>query len=90
LCALLLPLLQLIGGTRNCFLLYYNRQRHRSESDSRIEDWLANLPPNGIRQMCSWERFFTFAREPEGRKVGIDARITVEGVIYPSFVTLGN
>ena len=32
--------------------------------------------------MCSWERFCTFAREPERRKVGIDARITVEGVAY--------
>ncbi|MDB9513926.1 IS481 family transposase [Kamptonema animale CS-326] len=64
------------------FLLHYNRQPHRSESHARIEDWLANLPPNGLRQMCSWERFCTFAREPERRKVGIDARITVEGVIY--------
>ena len=32
--------------------------------------------------MCSWERFSTFAREPERRKVGIDARITIEGVSY--------
>ncbi|MCA1991193.1 MAG: IS481 family transposase [Coleofasciculus sp. S288] len=64
------------------FLLHYNRQPHRTEPHSRIEDWLANLPPKGIRQMCSWERFCTFAREPERRKVGIDARITVEGVAY--------
>ena len=28
--------------------------------------------------MCSWERFCTFAREPEQRKVGIDARVTLE------------
>lgn len=32
--------------------------------------------------MCTWERFCTFAREPERRKVGIDARITVDGVSY--------
>ena len=32
--------------------------------------------------MCSWERFCAFAREPERRKVGIDARISVEGVFY--------
>ena len=32
--------------------------------------------------MCSWERFSTFAREPERRKVGIDARVTIEGTAY--------
>jgi len=32
--------------------------------------------------MCSWERFCTFAREPERRKVGGDARVSVEGVLY--------
>lgn len=32
--------------------------------------------------MCNWERFCTFARSPEHRKVGIDARVTVEGVAY--------
>ena len=64
------------------FLLHYNKQSHRRESHSRIEDWLGNLTRDGIRQMCSWERFCTFAREPEKRKVGIDARITVDGVAY--------
>ncbi len=64
------------------FLKHYNSRPHRSESHSRMEDWLTCLPENGIRQMCSWERFCTFAREPEERKVGIDARITVEGVFY--------
>lgn len=64
------------------FLLYYNGQPHRSEPHSRLEDWLENLPAEGIRQMCSWERFCTFAREPEQRKVGIDARISVEAVSY--------
>ena len=64
------------------FLLHYNKQPHRRESYSRIEDWLKNLPKDGIRQMCSWERFCTFAREPEKRKVGLDARISVDGVAY--------
>lgn len=32
--------------------------------------------------MCSWERFCTFAREPESRTVGIDCRLTVAGVAY--------
>jgi len=64
------------------FLLYYNKQSHRRESHSRIEDWIENLTQDGIRQMCNWDRFCTFAREPEKRKVGLDARITVDGVAY--------
>ncbi len=64
------------------FLLHYNSQPHRNEPHSRMEDWLANLPRIGIRQMCSWERFCTFAREPQRRKVGIDARVSVDGVSY--------
>lgn len=64
------------------FVLHYNAQNHRSESHSRLEDWLLNLPDTGIRQMCNWERFCTFAREPERRQVGGDARVTVEGVSY--------
>ncbi len=47
-----------------------------------MSDWLKALPTEGIREMCSWERFCTFAREPERRKVGVDARISVEGVFY--------
>lgn len=64
------------------FLLHYNSQSHRSESHSRLEDWNETLPQQGIREMCSWERLCTFARESERRKVGIDARISVEGVFY--------
>ncbi len=64
------------------FLLHYNNRSHRSEPHSRREDWLQALPSGGIREMCSWERFCTFAREPERRKVGVDARISVEGVFY--------
>lgn len=64
------------------YLQHYNRQPHRSEDTSRLEDWLTHLPEAGLQQMCSWERFCTFAREPERRKVGADARVSVEGVVY--------
>lgn len=64
------------------FVLRYNAMDHRSAPHCRVEDWLANLPPSGIRSMCTWERFCTFAREPERRKVGGDARVSVEGVSY--------
>jgi hypothetical protein len=55
---------------------------HHSEPHSRMEDWLANLPASAVRAVCSWERFCTFAREPERRKVGGDARVSVAGVNY--------
>ena len=64
------------------YLKTYNDHPHRSEPHSRMDDWQANLPAAGIREMCGWERFCTFAREPENRKVGIDARIQVEGTVY--------
>jgi hypothetical protein len=60
----------------------YNQRPHRSEPHSRMEDWLANLPPDGIREMCAWEQFCRFAREPERRKVGGDARLTIDGTAY--------
>jgi hypothetical protein len=64
------------------YLLRYNDQNHRSEKHSRLEDWLANLPAEGVRDMCAWEQFCRFAREPERRKVGSDARITIGGTAY--------
>jgi hypothetical protein len=64
------------------FLLRYNAMEHRSEPHSRMEDWLANLPGSGVRAVCSRERFCTFARKPERRKVGDDARVSVAGVNY--------
>lgn len=60
----------------------YIRQDHRSEPHSRIEDWLANFPSGGIREMCAWEQYCRFAREPERRRVGVDARVSVEGTSY--------
>lgn len=64
------------------YLLRYNDRPHRSEPHSRLEDWVQHLPPEGLRDMCSWERFCTFAREPETRKVPIDTRVSVAGVRY--------
>ena len=64
------------------YLARYNAQPHRREPHSRDEDWLKHLPEAGVREMCTWQRFCAFAREPERRQVGGDARITVDGVIY--------
>lgn len=64
------------------FLLRYNSMQHRLEPHSRIEDWITKIPKDGITKMCSWERFSTFAREKESRKVASDARISVNGVYY--------
>ena len=64
------------------FIATYNRGDHRSEPHARIDDWLAHLPTDGVRQMCAWERFCAFAREPERRLVDIDCRLTVAGVTY--------
>jgi hypothetical protein len=64
------------------YLLRYNDRPHRREPHSRMEDWMQNLPVEGLREMCSWERFCTFAREPETRQVGGDCRVSVAGVRY--------
>jgi hypothetical protein len=64
------------------YLLRYNDQGHRAEKHSRLEDWLSHLPSEGLRDMCTWAQFCRFAREPERRKVGIDARITIGGTCY--------
>jgi hypothetical protein len=64
------------------FIATCNQRDHRSEPHSRIDDWLAHLPADGVQQMCAWERFCAFAREPERRLVGIDCRLTVAGVTY--------
>ncbi|EMC3654141.1 TPA: IS481 family transposase, partial [Enterobacter asburiae] len=64
------------------YLSRYNAQQHRSEKHSRLEDWLANIPRDGVRDMCSWEQYGRFAREPESRKVGVDARVTIDGTAW--------
>lgn len=64
------------------YLVRYNSQPHRSQAHSRTQDWRQNLPPGGLRAMCSFDRFRTFAREPERRKVGVDARVQTDGMIY--------
>ena len=70
------------------FLVRYNAMDHRLEPHSRIEDWLTHLPAQGLRAMCTWERYCTFAREPERRKVDDDARVTVSGTEYEVDVEL--
>jgi hypothetical protein len=64
------------------YLLRDNEQQHRSQAHSRMADWLAHLPTEGLREMCTWEQFCRLAREPERRKVGVDARVTVAGTTY--------
>jgi hypothetical protein len=64
------------------YLVTYNNGDHRTEPHSRIEDWLTNLPSNGVRAMCSWERYCAFAREPERRTVAGDATLSMDGTIY--------
>lgn len=64
------------------YLAHYNSLPHRNEKHSRLEDWQKNLPPEGFRQMCSWEKFCQMAREPDERCVASDACITLEGVRY--------
>ena len=64
------------------YLLRYNAQQHRSHPHARQADWLANLPAEGLRAMCTWEQFCRLAREPERRNVGIDARVTIAGTAY--------
>jgi hypothetical protein len=55
------------------------REQAGSAPHARLDDWLQHLPPSGVRASCRWERFCTFAREPERRKVGIDARVSAAG-----------
>ncbi len=38
------------------FLLHYNKQSHRRESHSRIEDWMKNVSPEGIRHNVQLEK----------------------------------
>ena len=64
------------------FINRYNDKPHRREPHSRPGDWLASLPDTGIREMCSWERFCAFAREPERRTVASDSRISIDGTYY--------
>lgn len=60
----------------------YNQEKHRYENHSRLDDWKTHLPLEGFRAMCEWERFATLCREPEIRKVGSDACVTINNVPY--------
>jgi hypothetical protein len=50
----------------------YHEKKHWSEPHSRIEAWIANLLADGIGEMCAWE--------PQRRRVGGDAPISVNGI----------
>jgi hypothetical protein len=63
-------------------LLHYNCQQHPTQAGSRIEVWASGCPAAGFRQMCSWETYVTFAREPEYRTVDEHARITLDHQVY--------
>jgi hypothetical protein len=64
------------------YLVRYNNMLHREEPHSRKEDWLNNLPAGKFREMCNWERFCRFAREPENRKADSNGCVEVEGIRY--------
>jgi len=64
------------------YLAHYNAMPHRTEDHTRLEDWKQNLPTEGYRKMCSWERFSQIAREPSERRVESDACVTLEGISY--------
>lgn len=64
------------------YLEHYNSLPHRHEKHSRLEDWQRNLPKEGYRQMCDWERFSAMARQPDERQVGSDACVSLNGVRY--------
>lgn len=63
------------------YIRSYNKQGHRIEEHSRIEDWVANLPEGGFKEVCSWDKFRSFAREPEKKTVARDCTIEMEGGI---------
>ncbi|MDP3705286.1 MAG: IS481 family transposase [Legionellaceae bacterium] len=64
------------------YLCQYCEMPHRSEKSTRMQAWLNYLPTNGYRQMCSWDKFCQFVREPETRLVGSDACVSIDGVPY--------
>jgi hypothetical protein len=64
------------------YLKRYNDMPHRSENHSRLKDWLTHVPPGGFKKMCTWERFCTFAREPEKRTADKDACVSIHGIRY--------
>jgi hypothetical protein len=63
-------------------LLHYNCQEHPTKVGNRIEIWAAGLPVEGFRQMCSFETYSTFAREPEFRTVSLEGRVSIDNRAY--------
>ncbi|MEZ4536975.1 MAG: IS481 family transposase [Cyanobacteriota/Melainabacteria group bacterium] len=61
------------------YVYLYNKQDHRQENHSRIQDWVSKLPDGGFTAVCSWEKFRSFAREPEQKTVARDCTISMDG-----------
>lgn len=64
------------------YLSHYNQLPHRSEKCSRTDSWKKNLPQEGFKQMCSWDKFCYLVRDPERRQVGSDGCVQIEGTLY--------
>lgn len=61
------------------YVYLYNKLDHRQENHSRIQDWVSKLPEGGFTAVCSWEKFRSFAREPEQKTVARDCTISMDG-----------
>ena len=61
---------------------YYNNLSHRRESHTKIEDWKQNIPKSGVREMCDWPTFCSFARRSELRTVTSEGTVHMNGVEY--------
>ncbi|MFT4060570.1 MAG: hypothetical protein QM652_13620 [Legionella sp.] len=64
------------------YLFQYAEMPHRSGKLTRLQTWTKFLPTNGYRQMCSWEKFCQFVRDPETRLVASDACVSIDGISY--------
>lgn len=64
------------------YLYDANDLLHRNSNHSRNEDWKKNIPQEGYRKMCSWERYCQMAREPIGKKVEPNACLILDGIPY--------
>lgn len=64
------------------YLKQYNEMPHRSGDGSRTQIWKQFLPDEGFREMCSWDKFCQFVREPEIRLVNSEACIYIKNIKF--------
>lgn len=64
------------------YLQQYNAMAHRHEDCNRLQAWQRFLPQEGFREVCTWEKFCQFVRDPETRLVGSDACVSINGVKF--------